>query len=207
MLADVLFFLLVVIMGLMDFLPTLAYLIQSLVSKAVAKVTRSKLAKRNAIDLIYTLSWILVGLLALIAVKPPSLFTLFVFLAFKSGSDLGSRIVYSVHDLKLLRRIKVIAISLLLAAIPSMFFIIIWRTFNQILLNVSASLLRVTVSDLSLKLWLSGLIYGLLLGTIRSKGEEGILLRGELMLVLGGALLKAGDLVGAYVQGKGDRGS
>ncbi len=204
MVADVLFFLLTMVMGLMDFLPTLAYWIQSVMSRAMAKVTRSKLAKRKAMDWLYTFSWISVGLFTLITVRPPSLFTLFVFLAFKSGSDLGTRVVYSVHDLKLLRKLRLVAISLTLAAIPSLTFLVIWRAFHQVLLNLSASLLRVTVSDLSFKLWLAGLIYGLLLGAIRSRGEEGILLRGELMLVLGGALLKAGDVIGAYVKGEGD---
>ncbi len=207
MVADILFFLLTVVMGLLDFAPTVFYWIQSLMSKAVAKVTWSKLAKRNAVDWLYTLSWILVGLLALIIVRPPSLFTLFVFLAFKSGSDLGTRVVYSIHDLRLLGKLKPISLSLALAAAPSLLFIVAWRAFHQVLLNVSASVLGVTISDLSINLWIWGLLYGLLLGLVRSRGEEGILLRGELMLVLGGALLRAGDVIGAHFKGKGSGGS
>ncbi len=184
-LSDVTFILLTVLMGIIDFIPSMAYALQSVTSKFLVS---GNVAKRNALDWIYTLVWITVGIVVLIISRPVSVMTLFVFLTFKSGSDLGARAIYIIHDAALLKEksfSKLFAVSVLMASLPSLLFIMIWRTFQHLFTYASALFLGVSTNNLPLYLWMVGIAFGLAFGVVRSKGESGILLRGELFLVMG----------------------
>jgi len=192
-LGDLIFFLLTVVMGIVDFIPTFMYWIQSLVSKGVAKALNAPIAKRNWLDWIFTAVWVVVGAISLLVSKPPSIFTLFVFLAFKGGADLGAKVLYGIHDLRVLKAGTLMKgalfMAVVVAALPSILFLLTWKLFYQLLLNVSAGLLGASVSRVSFYLWVAGMIFGAVFGAVRSRGEEGILLRGELALVMGSVFL------------------
>ncbi len=192
-LGDLIFFLLTVIMGVVDFIPTFLYWIQSLVSGGVARALNAPIARRNLLDWIFTVTWLAVGALSLLVSRPPSIFTLFIFLAFKGGADLGAKLLYGIHDLRMLKSGTIVKgalfMAIVVAALPSILFLLTWKLFYQILLSVSAGLLGASVSRVSFYLWLAGMIFGVVFGAVRSKGEEGILLRGELALVMGSIFL------------------
>ncbi len=192
-LGDLIFFLLTVVMGVIDFIPTVLYWFQSIVSRGVARVLDAPIARRNGLDWLFTAVWLVVGVLSLLISKPPSIFTLFVFLAFKGGADLGAKVIFGVHDLRKFRKRTIMGhmvfMAVLVAAVPSILFLLTWKLFYQLLLSASAGLLGVSVSRLSLYLWVGGVIFGAAFGAVRSRGEEGILLRGELALVMGSVLL------------------
>ncbi len=107
-----------------------------------------------------------------------------IFLSFKSGADLGSRIAYGFHDMSLLEgksiAKRIIGIAVGIAALPSLFFLVIWKVFQGILSSLASEFLGVGVDALTLSLWAIGLAFGLLYGILRSRSESGILLRGEL---------------------------
>ncbi len=194
--ASILFTLLTLIMGIVDFMPSIAYLIQSIMSKGASKLPGIKMARRNSLDMFYIVAWISVGLLSLYISQPLSIFTLFIFLTFKSGSDLGVRVSYSIHDILLLRSkgesrwlTRLISTSIILAALPSVIFLTSWEIFQQIFTSLSAELLGIAVSELPYYLWISGTLFGVIFGAIRSRGESGVLLRGEFFLVMGSLML------------------
>ncbi|MDK2373326.1 MAG: hypothetical protein QI197_08125 [Candidatus Korarchaeota archaeon] len=191
-LGELVFLLLTVVLGIVDFVPTVFYWIQSLFSRGLAKALDAPVARRNWLDWIFTLTWLAVGAISLLMSNPPSVFTLFVFLAFKSGVDLGAKLMYGVHDLKVMKTRRFVTgplfVALMIAALPSILFLLSWKLFYHLLLNVSAGLLGVPVSKASFYLWLGGVFFGGAFGVLRSRGEEGILLRGELALVLGSSI-------------------
>ncbi|GEM_PF-2371230 len=192
-LGDYIFLLLTAVMGIADFIPTLLYWIQSLMSKGVARALNAPIAKRNWLDRIFTIIWVAVGAVSLLVSRPPSIYTLFVFLAFKGGADLGAKVLYSIHDFRVLKAGTpmrgALLMAVLVAALPSIIFLLTWKLFYQLLLNVSAGLLGASVSRVSLYLWLAGMVFGAVFGALRSRGEGGILLRGELALVMGSVFL------------------
>ena len=173
-----------------DMLLSLAYVMQGFASKLTSKMARVKLAQPNLMDRLYTVTWLLVGLAGiwLVGLKI-SVISISIFLSFKSGADLGSRIAYGFHDISLLDgqsiTKKIIGKAVGIAALPSVFFLVIWKVFQRILSSLASELLGVGVDVLTLSLWIAGLAFGLLYGILRSRGESGILLRGELALVLG----------------------
>ncbi len=184
------FLLLTVVMGVVDFAPTVFYWFQSLASRGVARLLGSPLAKRNWKDWVFTVTWLMVGLLSVLISKPPSVFTLFLFLAFKGGADLGAKLIYSIHDFRIVgrRAIGPLALAVAASALPSILFLLTWKAFYHLLLNASAGILGIAVSKLSFDLWLYGLLFGMLFGIFRSMGESGVLLRGELAVVIGAAI-------------------
>ncbi len=190
---NLIFFLLTLLMGVADFIPTVLYWFQSLVSRGVAKVLDAPIAKRNWLDWLFTTVWLAVGAMSLLVSRPPSIFTLFVFLAFKGGADLGAKMIFGLHDLRKLKGRTILRhmvfMAVLVASVPSILFFLTWKLFYNFLLSVSAVLLEVSVSKLSFYLWAGGVVFGVAFGAIRSWGEEGILLRGELALVMGSVLL------------------
>ena len=192
-LGNLIFFLLTVVMGVVDFIPTVLYWFQSIVSRGVARALNAPIAGRNSLDWLFTAVWLAVGALSLLVSRPPSIFTLFVFLAFKGGADLGAKMIFGIHDLRKFRGRTILRhmvfMAVLVAAVPSILFLLTWKLFYHLLLSVSALLLGVSVSKLSLYLWVGGVVFGAAFGAIRARGEESILLRGELALVMGSVLL------------------
>ncbi len=187
------FFLLTVLMGVLDFIPSAAYAIQSLMSRGVVKVFGANVAKRSFLDWIYILVWVSAGVLSLYVKRPPSVLTLFIFLTFKGGADLGARAIYMVHDASLLRHkglSKVIATSIVLATLPSIIFFISWGIFQQLFTSLSATILGISMNSFPYYLWAAGISFGIIFGVIRSIGEGGILLRGELFLVMGSKIIR-----------------
>ncbi len=186
------FFLSTVVLGIVDFIPTVLYWVQSLFSRGVAKALDAPVARRNWLDWVFTLAWLAVGAISLLVSSPPSVFTLFVFFAFKSGADLGAKVVYGVHDIRVMKTRRFVTgplfVALMIAALPSILFLLSWKLFYHLLLNVGAGLLGASVSKASFYLWLGGVLFGGAFGAVRSRGEKGILLRGELALVLGSSL-------------------
>ncbi len=188
---DVMFTLLTILMGAIDLIPSIAYAMQSMMSKTVG-IFGAKVARRNFLDWIYIAIWVTVGILSLYLSRPASILTLFIFFTFKSGSDLGARAIYAIHDAVLLRRksSKIIATAIILASIPSVIFIMIWEIFQQLFTSVSASILGISMSRFPYYLWIAGILFGATFGIIRSGRENGILLRGELFLVMGSLIAR-----------------
>ncbi len=167
-----------------------AYLMQGLASSAISRAIRAPMAERRPLDRVYTLTWILAAAVAAWISRESGVFTvLAVALAFKSGADLGSRAVYSVHDLTLLGQARglrsAVSRALALASLPSLFFLLSWWLLQQAASLAVKVLLGLRLDLVALTLWLLGVAFGLAFGAARSRGEPGILLRGELALVLG----------------------
>ncbi len=169
---------------------SLAYLMQNIASKLTSKLIGVKLAQSRVIDRLYTAAWLFAGVLGIwLSGLKISMLAISAFFAFKGGADLSSRVEYGFHDLSLLKGKsfpkRIIGKAVGVAALPSVFFLIIWKLFQQILSSLASEFLGIRVDTLVLWLWAAGLVFGLLFGVIRSRGEEGILLKGELALILG----------------------
>ena len=167
-----------------------AYLMQGLASSAISRAIRAPLAERRPLDRIYTITWVLAAAVGAWISRQSSVFTILaVALAFKSGADLGSRVIYSVHDLSLLGQAKglrsAVSRALALASLPSLFFLLSWWLFQQAASLAVRVFLGLRLDLVALALWLLGVAFGLAFGAARSRGEPGILLKGELALVLG----------------------
>lgn len=173
-----------------DMLLSLAYIMQGFASRLTSKMARVRLAQPNLMDRSYTIAWLLAGIAGiwLVGLKISTISILYSSPS-KSGADLGSRIAYGFHDMSLLEgksiAKRIIRKAVGIAALPSVFFLVIWKVFQRILSSLASELLGVGVDVLTLSLWIAGLAFGLLYGILRSRGESGILLRGELALVLG----------------------
>jgi len=163
---------------------------QGLASKLASKMAGVGLAKPNLMDRLYTAAWLLAGTAGiwLVGLKI-SIISISIFFSFKSGADLGSRIAYGFHDISLLKgqsiAKRIIGKAVGVAALPSVFFLVLWGVFQRVLSSLASEFLGVGLDVLTLSLWVFGPLFGLLFGALRSKNESGILLRGELFLVLG----------------------
>ncbi len=186
-----------------------AYLLQGRAAAALSWATGAAAAERRGLDRVYTLVWLAAGAAALWELRPPPILAVPTILSFKSGADLGSRVIYASHDLSLLRRSgagagvlgRALGRVVALSAVPSILFLVVWWIFGQSV-GAAASILMGSGLSPGLGLWALGAAFGAAFGAVRSRGERGILLGGELALVAGSALLRAAGRRGG---GRGGR--
>ena len=172
-----------------------AYLVEGFFSRVASRLVGVTLAKRTLPDRLYTAVWITAGLFGVWASGPPAITAAIgVFLAFKSGADLGSRVIYGLHDLSLLGEgstlTRAVGNAMALAATPSVLFLMLWGMLQQWLSGSVAKILGLSVDLLTLCFWGLGVLFGMAFGAIRCRGERGLLLGGELALVLGLGVLE-----------------
>lgn len=190
--SEILFIILSILMLLFSMALSAAYFMQGLAGKLVSKLFRARIAETRILDRLFTLGWVVAGMgsIWMSGIKL-SVSLIPVFLVFKSGADIGARIVFAWHDIGKINGKGAFrgaaAKILILSALPSVLFAIIWALFQKTVEYMGVLWLEKPV--LPLGLWLSGVAYGLLYALLRSRGEERILLRGELILVMGSKIL------------------
>ena len=191
-LGEWIYLLLAILMGFFNLLISITYFLQGIGSKIARKMLNVETSKRTALDYIYTATWIFAGVLSVYIFNTSlSISMVPIFLAFKSGSDIGARTIFVKHDIAKIkgsRGIKrVIAEILTLTAIPSAIFIVLWAFFNEYIQFTFGYMLGKSLTPFTI--WTLGLLFGLSYGVLRSYKEKAILLKGELALVLAGKIL------------------
>ncbi|MFW9818670.1 MAG: hypothetical protein ACFFE5_03590 [Candidatus Thorarchaeota archaeon] len=130
---------------------------------------------------------------------PVSIGALLVFLAFRSGTILSRRLIFGIHDIKIMKshfsenRIKkLISRTVIIGIIIELLFVLSWG-FLYRYLNVSIkSNFGIDVNILVLVLWSVGFMYGIIFSVIQSSFSKHFLLKNEIGVVLlfTGELLK-----------------
>ncbi|MFX0022893.1 MAG: hypothetical protein ACFE9S_11260 [Candidatus Hermodarchaeota archaeon] len=130
---------------------------------------------------------------------PISIGALLVFLAFRSGTSLSKRLIFGIHDIKIMKsnfsekRIKkLISRVVKFGIIIELMFLLSWGIlYRYINLSVKSNF-GIEVSFLVLVLWVIGFIYGIIISAIQSSFSKYFLLKNEIGIVLlfSGELLK-----------------
>jgi len=150
--------------------------------------------------LFYTLVWILAGIIGDLSLPQPiSLDGFMVLIAFRGGANLGTRVIFGLHDTRLVKEatsdssiIRLVSIAFQMGLAVEALFLLAWGLLYKFLYLTVRTAFGVSANTLMVVLWISGLIFGILLATIRSRGTEGFLLRDEIgiVLLLSGKLLE-----------------
>ncbi len=121
------------------------------------------------------------------------------FLAFRSGISLSKRLIYGIHDIKILKSNfskkkfkKIISRVIKIGIIVELMFLLSWGILYRYL-NVSIkSNFGIEVNILVLLLWFVGFIYAIIFSAIQSSFSENFLLKNEIgiVLLISGELLK-----------------
>lgn len=144
--------------------------------------------------------WIIIGLVNVSNLDTPiSIGALLVFLAFRSGTSLSKRLIFGIHDIKIMKsnfsekRIKkLISRVVKFGIIIELMFLLSWGIlYRYINLSVKSNF-GIEVSFLVLVLWVIGFIYGIIISAIQSSFSKYFLLKNEIGIVLlfSGELLK-----------------
>lgn len=155
--------------------------------------------KEKRYNLFYTLLWIIVGIAGYLMLENPTILSaVFVFLAFRSGANTTRRVIFGMHDAKMIREhtsdstlIGVVSKAIKLGLITEVLFLLIWGVVYKTLSATIKVSFGLGFNQLTLILWGAGLIFGLIFGLIRARGSIGFLLKDELSLVLLFSLEKA----------------
>jgi hypothetical protein len=168
--------------------------------KALKLDEKYKNSKNRIFHLINLIIWITIGLINVFNLDNPiSLGGVLIFLAFRSGTSLSKRLIFGIHDIKLLRSLfsekkiaKIIAKTVKIGIIIELMFLLTWGILYRYL-NVSVkSNFGIEVNILVLVLWFAGFVYGIIFSIILSKISKQFLLKNEIGIVvlLSGELLK-----------------
>ena len=110
---------------------------------------------------------------------------IFTVLSFRSGANLSKSLIYRWHDSKVLGEytnddviLSIVGKATGLNLVLEGWFLLGWVIFYKITTSI------IKGSILPLKLWLYGLVFGVVFGLFMAKGNKGILLRNEISVVL-----------------------
>ncbi|MCD6485476.1 MAG: hypothetical protein J7L47_10255 [Candidatus Odinarchaeota archaeon] len=148
--------------------------------------------KERRYNLFYTILWILIGVAGYFMLENPSILSaVFVFLAFRSGANTTRRVVFGMHDAKMIREhtsdsklIGVVSTAIKIGLLTEVLFLLIWGVAYKTLSATIKVSFGLEFNQLTLILWGAGLLFGIIFGLIRSRGSIGFLLKDELALVL-----------------------
>ena len=116
---------------------------------------------------------------------------MFVFLAFYFGVKLSRWILFTLHDLKIMKQnsfnrktTKLFTLIIKIVIVIELFFLISWAILYKYLSISIRSSLGIEVNVLIIILWIFGFLYGLILSTIQSIFIKNLLLKNEMGIVL-----------------------
>ncbi len=128
-----------------------------------------------------------------------SLGALIVFLAFRSGTTLSKRSIFTIHDVKIMKHhlsdkkiAKIFSLMLKVGIIVELIFLIIWGILYRYLSISIKTSFSLDVNILVILLWIAGFIYGFIFSVIQSSLSKNFLLKNEIgiALILSGRSLK-----------------
>lgn len=142
--------------------------------------------------IIYTVVWLAVGIAGLFTLDNPlSLGGFMVLLAFRGGANLGKRVVFGLHDRKLIKQksqdtriMRLVSLALQMGLIVEILFLLIWGLSYNFLYYTVRTTLGVDVNILMIALWIAGLAFGFIYAYLRGRLAQGFLLKDEIGIVL-----------------------
>ncbi len=149
-------------------------------------------SRERTFNIVFTLCWLIIGIYSALQLDNPiSLSGFMVFLAFRSGSTLGRRVIYGFHDSKVIKATteekqlsSIISLAFKIGLIAEGLFLLAWGILYKVL-SISIKLtFGMNVNLFMIILWVGGLIFGVAFGLIRSRIAKGFLLKDEIIIVL-----------------------
>jgi len=128
-----------------------------------------------------------------------SLGALIVFLAFRGGATLSRRVIFGIHDVKIMKHhlsdkkiTKIISLMIKVGIIVELLFLLILGILYRYLSVSVKTTFGIEVNILAIFLWIAGFIYGIIFSVIQSSLSKQFLLKNEIgiALVLSGQTVK-----------------
>jgi len=134
-----------------------------------------------------------------------SLGALIVFLAFRGGAALSKRVIFGIHDVKIMKHqlsnkkiTKIISFMIKVGIIVELLFLLILGILYRYLSDSVKTTFGIEVNILAIFLWIAGFIYGIIFSVIQSSLSKQFLLKNE----IGIALILSGQIVKGKVKEK-----
>ena len=134
-----------------------------------------------------------------------SLGALIVFLAFRGGVALSKRVIFGIHDVKIMKHqlsdkkiTKIISLMIKVGIIVELLFLLILGILYRYLSVSVKTTFGIEVNILAIFLWIAGFIYGIIFSVIQSSLSKQFLLKNE----IGIALILSGQIVKGKVKEK-----
>ncbi len=134
-----------------------------------------------------------------------SLGALIVFLAFRGGAALSKRVIFGIHDVKIIKHqlsdkkiTKIISLMIKVGIIVELLFLLILGILYRYLSVSVKTTFGIEVNILAIFLWIAGFIYGIIFSVIQSSLSKQFLLKNE----IGIALILSGQIVKGKVKEK-----
>jgi hypothetical protein len=144
--------------------------------------------------------WIVIGILFFLSLDNPfSLAGIMVFIAFRSGASLIRRLIFGIHDIRIMKHhlpdnkaMDLVSLMVKFGIFVELLFILIWGILYQYLGVAVNSIFGIEVNFLTLFLWIAGFGYGLIASIVQSIFSKQFLLKNEIgiALVFSGQILR-----------------
>lgn len=149
-------------------------------------------ARAKTFGIIYTIIWLVAGVAGVLMLDNPlSLGGIMVFLAFRGGANLSTRVLFGIHDTKLIKLktedskiIGLVSIAFQIGIAVEVLFLLMWGLLYKFLYLTVRTAFGVDVNIIMITLWGTGLIFGFIFAAIRSRGAQGFLLKDEIGIIL-----------------------
>ena len=179
--------------------------LKSFLGRGVSKIFDIKLPEneKRRYEKVFTIVWVLVAIIGIILMIKEGkgapiqetrgyltrIITLWqvasLALIFRNGANLSKNLIYRWHDAQVLKEytnddaiLRIVGRATRLNLVLEGWFLFGW--------SITYMIVKSTIkgSILSLKLWLCGLIFGIVFGLFMARNNKGILLRNEILIVL-----------------------
>lgn len=151
-------------------------------------------------NIVHLIIWITIGTINVLNLDNLiSLGSILVFIAFRGGAALSKRLIFGIHDIKLMKShssdkkiAKIISLAVKIGIIIELLFLLLWGISYKYLSVSIKSNFGIDVNILVIILWIVGFIYGLIFSAIQSSFTKHFLLKNEIGIVflLSGQSLK-----------------
>ena len=184
-------------------------LFQNVVSHFTHKILKTedefKSSSRKVFSIVNVIIWIIVGGINVYLLDEPfSLGGIIVFLTFRSGITLSKKLIFGIHDSRILKKkyegkiTKILSSLVKMGIIIEMLFLLLITILYKYLSNSFKTSLGIDVNILVIVLWISGFIYGIITSMILSSRSDQFLSKNEIGL----ALLLSGEIVKDKIENK-----
>ncbi len=150
-----------------------------------------KESRDKIFNIIHLIIWLTIGTINVLNLDNLlSLGSIIVFISFRGGATLSKRFIFGIHDIKLLKShfsekkiSNLVSLAVKIGIIIELLFLLIWGISYKYL-NVSIrSNFGLDVNILTIILWITGFIYGLIFFGIESSFTKHFLLKNEIGIV------------------------
>ncbi len=143
-------------------------------------------------SLTFTIAWLVVGIIGVFTLDNPlSLGGFMILIAFRGGANLGKRVVFGIHDKKLIKSktedkklISIVSTAFQIGLIVEVLFLLMWGILYKYMDLTIKTTFNIESNLLLLLLWGLGLLFGLGFAFVQSKGVQKFLLKDEIGLIL-----------------------